>query len=134
MEYAKDNRVSQLPGSKIEQDRELSRELSYEEGSQYRAAAARCNFLAIDRPDIQFSSKEASKFMSSPRECDWDMIYKIARYLKGLPRLKHVFKTNGDIRFVDAHVDSDWAGDKISRKSTTGCAIKYGNHSPNIFA
>ena len=80
IKYAEDNKTSRIPGSKTDQDRELFAELTSDEASQYRAAAARCNFLAIDRPDIQFASKEASKYMSSPRECDWDMIRKIARY------------------------------------------------------
>ena len=75
------DKSSKIPGSKSETNREDSPELGHQESTQYRAAAARCNFLAIDRPDIQYSSKEASKYMSCPRECDWELVIKIARYL-----------------------------------------------------
>lgn len=129
-----DDKISKVPGSKCDNDRELSPELSPQESTQYRAAAARCNFLAIDRPDIQYASKEASKYMSNPRQCDWDLIIKIARYLKFRPRLKHVFSLNHDMEFVDACVDSDWAGDKISRKSTTGAILKVGGHAVKTYS
>ncbi len=41
------------------------------EASEYRASSARLNYLALDRPDILFASKEVSRRMSSPRNGDW---------------------------------------------------------------
>ena len=41
-------------------------ELGPRESSEYRTAAARLNYLALDRPDILFASKECSRRMSSP--------------------------------------------------------------------
>ena len=38
-------------------------ELGSREASEYRAAAARFNYLALDRPDILFASKECSRRM-----------------------------------------------------------------------
>lgn len=38
-----------------------------------------------------------------------------------------MFYTKHDMEFIDVYVDSDWAGDKISRKSTTGAILKVGN-------
>ena len=135
MQYAPDNRQTVITGCKVTDDqRQNSRELTYEEGTLYRAATARCNFLAIDRPDIQFASKEASKYMSCPREIDWQNIYRISRYLKSHPRLKHVYYANRDIRFVDVFVDSDWAGDNITRKSTTGAVIKLGGFTVKTYS
>ena len=32
----------------------------------YRAIAARCKYVAADRPDIQFASKELCRWMASP--------------------------------------------------------------------
>ena len=63
--------------------------------------------------------------MSCPREIDWQKIYQISRYLKNFPRLKHIYHIGGSTEYIDVFVDSDWAGDEISRKSTTGAAIKY---------
>ena len=45
-------------------------ELCPKEASKYRAAAARLNYLALDRPDILFASKECSRRMSAPRNGD----------------------------------------------------------------
>ena len=78
MALVKDGRTSAITGSKSSINRDSSRELSASECTQYRAATARCNFLAIDRPDIQFAVKEVSRFMSSPRVCDLDNVQKIA--------------------------------------------------------
>ena len=42
-----------------------------EQQTQYRAIAARVNFLAVDRPDLQYASKETSRLMSSPTNGAW---------------------------------------------------------------
>ncbi len=72
--------------------------------------------------------------MSSPHKCDLVFIYRIARYLRANPRLKHVFKVGGSLYFCDVIVDSDWAGDKVSRKSTTGCVLKFGDHTVKTYS
>ena len=111
----------------LAQGREQSPEVSQQDSTRYRVATARCNFLAIDRPDIQFSSKEAPKYISSPRQSDFDMVIKLSRYLRSNPRKKHTFPTdcNNDLHYIDVFVDSDWAGDNINRKSTTCVVIKF---------
>ncbi len=38
----------------------------------YRACAARCNFLGLDRPDVQYAAKEVSRGMSKPTGDDMD--------------------------------------------------------------
>ena len=48
---------SKIPGSKYFQNCEHSPGVSQQDSTRYRAVIARCNFLATDRPDIQFSSK-----------------------------------------------------------------------------
>ena len=52
------------------------------EGSQFRAVAARGNYLGQDRMDMQFAAKEISRFMSKPEEQDWRSAKSLARYLK----------------------------------------------------
>ena len=46
-------------------------ELGPREASEYRAAAARLNYLVLDRPDIIFASKECSRRMPAPRNGEW---------------------------------------------------------------
>ena len=43
-------------------------ELDRSDTSAYRASAARCNFLGLDRPDIQYAAKEVSRYMSKPMQ------------------------------------------------------------------
>ena len=50
-----------------------------QDASLYRAAVARTNFLAQDRCNLQFASKECSRWMSSPRVGDWALITRIGR-------------------------------------------------------
>ena len=57
------------------------------EASEYRAATARLNYLALDRPDILVASKECSRRISAPRNGDWTALKRVARYLVGKPRL-----------------------------------------------
>ena len=86
------------------------------------------NFFAIDRPDIQYSAKEDSKYVSSLRECDWSMVYKLDRYLRHKLCFKHVFTVcqQTDIQNINVYVDSDCVGGNMNRKSTTGVAIRLG--------
>ena len=45
------------------------------------------NYFAVDRPDLQFAVKEAAREMSSPKQRSLALVRKMARYLKGEPRL-----------------------------------------------
>ena len=49
---------------------------------KYRAIAARANYLAQDRIDVQFAAKEVSRLMSKPEGEDWRKVKRLGRYLK----------------------------------------------------
>ena len=53
----------------------------------FRSVAARGNYLAQDRPDVQYAAKEISRFMSNPEEKDWRKAKRMARYPKGEGRM-----------------------------------------------
>eukprot|EP00972_Heterocapsa_arctica_P073465 10849977-Heterocapsa_arctica.AAC.1 len=59
------------PGNKDRKPHSDEEELQGEEATAYRAAAARANYLAMDRADIQFAAKEVCRRMATPRRCDW---------------------------------------------------------------
>ena len=61
--------------------------LSADDTTACRAIAARCNFLAIDRADLQHATMEACRFMANPRKTDWELLGRIGRYLKERPRM-----------------------------------------------
>jgi hypothetical protein len=105
-----------------------SKLLSQGRATQFRSAAARCNYLASDRPDIQFATKETSRGMANPTEGDWAKLKRLARYLKAVPRLTQWFARQEMPGDVICFTDSDWAGCKRTRKSTSGGGIRVGSH------
>ena len=96
--------------------------------THFRQLIARCNFLCQDRADIQYAVKEAAKGMATPRKSDHDKLLRIAKYLKGKPRYVVVFRPQRDVDMINAFSDSDFAGDQITRKSTSGGTVCVGNH------
>ena len=66
-------------------------ELGIEEQRVYRGQAARCNYMSVDRPDLIYASKEASRQMSKPTIEDRWRMGKIGKYLRGYPRLVQKF-------------------------------------------
>ena len=98
------------------------------EATRYRALVARLNYLALDRPDIQVGVKEAAKKMFAQRASDWKLLKRLGRYLKGHPRAVQVFVWQDTPAELVTYVDSDWAGDRGSRKSTSGGMVFRGHH------
>ena len=78
-------------GQKIEVVEELF-ELSAKEARWFRGVAARCNYLAQDRVDLQYATKEASRRMAKPRQADFALLKRLGRYLLGAPRLVQLFR------------------------------------------
>jgi hypothetical protein len=110
--------------TQVTADHELQKDLH----TAFRAAAARANYLAADRPDAQFAAKEVCRWMSAPTASAWNALKRLVRYLVGLPRL--VFRyADQAIDAVDAYADTDWAGCARTRKSTSGGCVMLGAHA-----
>ena len=99
------------------------------QATQYRGFAARLNFLAQDRPDLLYASKEASRRMSGPCAGDWGLLKRIGRYLVRVPRMQQLFEWQEMPDMLRTYVDSDWAGCKTSAKSTSGGVVCLGAHT-----
>ena len=95
----------------------------------YRALSARCNFLAQDRTDIGFSSKELCREFAVPNRNSYARLKRLVRYLVGLPRLVYNFKYQDLPTNVDIYTDTDFAGCKETRRSTSGGVIMLGSHT-----
>ena len=114
---------------KLEQLASQSYALCPEEATMYRALAARANFLAQDRVDIAFSCKELCLEFSVPSRDPFAKLKRVVRYLAGLPRLVYKFDFQDLPSRADIYTDTDFAGCKISRRSTSGGLICLGNHT-----
>ena len=96
--------------------------------TQYKSIVARANYLSMDRPDIQYAVKKLATSMSEPCNKTWNELKRLGRYLKGKPMLviKYDWQEPTDLR--TSYSDRDWAGDRKSRKSTSGGIIQIGSH------
>jgi hypothetical protein len=107
---------------------EWQEEMRGAEATKYRGWTARCNFLAQDRPELLYSTKEASRSMAAPRSEDFAKIKRMTRFLKGCPRMVQMFEWQDPVSEVIVYSDADWAGCGETRKSTSGGAVMIGKH------
>ena len=103
-------------------------ELPASEATEFRACVARLNFLGQDSPELQFPAKELSKLMSRPRVGSWALLKRTVRFLVGRSAVVWRYPWQEEVGRVCAFADSDWAGDRRSRKSTSGGAVLIGDH------
>ena len=111
----------ELLAQQISEDKELPASKC----TAYRARAARGNFLAIDRHDAQFASKELCRWMSKPTEPVMSGIKRMCRYLGGKPRRVFLYPFQ-DADTVDCYSDTGWSGCTRTRKSTSGGCLMLG--------
>jgi hypothetical protein len=93
----------------------------------FRSGAARANYLAMDRPELAFATKELCRRMSAPTVSDAAALRRVARYLADEQRLVYTFawQHHGSLRVF---VDTDFAGRLRTRKSTSGGCAMLGCH------
>ena len=89
---------------------------------------ARGNYLSQDRSDVQFAVKELSRGMSSPTVMDRNQLKTFGRYLLDRPRVITFFRYQDEVTIIDGWADSDYAGCRRTRKSTSGGVIMLGGH------
>jgi hypothetical protein len=102
--------------------------LDHERFKKYQSICARANFLAVDRMDIQFATKECCRAMSKPTVRNWAQLKRLGRYLIGRKRLIYRYDFQDDVRMVTTYSDANWASNKADRKSTSGGMIMHGQH------
>ena len=95
--------------------------------TQFRALAARANYISVDRPDAQFAIKELCREMSAPTEDSWARLKRVVRYFRDRPRVVLEFKWQDMPSSVDIFTDANWAGCRQARKSTSGGCIVFGS-------
>jgi hypothetical protein len=71
------------------------------------------------RPDLSFVISVLSRFLHVPTKKHWDAAKRVLRYVKSTLEYNIVYVASGN-REIVGYSDSEWAGDLISRKSTSG--------------
>ena len=90
------------------------------EKERYQGMTGSIMFSIVEtRPDIAFATSVAARFAKNPGHQHTEAVKTILRYLKG-SRERGITFGGHDKLLVEGYSDSDWAGDKDSRKSTSG--------------
>lgn len=92
----------------------------------YRKAVGSLLYLSNKtRPDLAFATNVASRCLDNPEKKDIIRVKRILRYLKGTPSDGIIFSKSGTCN-VTGYSDSDYAGDLMTRRSTTGLIVFLG--------
>ena len=148
-----------------EGEEEEDKAMNHQDAKRFRSLVARLNYLANDRPDLQFSVRVVSQHMASPKEKHWRSLKRIARYIKRHPEMKYTFewqrmprgvtvqtrkwnkeeeeeeeeevkdmlkeeKEREELQATKVRVqtDSDWATERLTRRSVSAGAMYIGRH------
>ncbi|KAL2233630.1 UNVERIFIED_CONTAM: Retrovirus-related Pol polyprotein from transposon TNT 1-94 [Sesamum indicum] len=81
--------------------------------------------MVCTRPDVAYSISCLSRFMSNPGPPHWEALKWLLRYLRGSENIGIMFsKHSNDTRLV-GYVDSNYANDRDSRKSTSSYVFTF---------
>jgi hypothetical protein len=84
----------------------------------YRSMIGSLLYVTASRPDVMFSVCMCARFQVSPRESHLKVIKRILRYLKHTQDVGLWYPKAASFELV-GYSDSDYAGDKVERKSTS---------------
>ena len=104
--------------------------------SLFRAVVGKLQYITGVRPYLMLATKCLSYKLASPTLADLTRAKKVLRYLKGtrglnlyltIPALKPN-DLNKTLKHITGYFDADWAGDPVTRKSTS-CILCYVDQS-----
>ncbi|KAJ9548153.1 hypothetical protein OSB04_020696 [Centaurea solstitialis] len=87
--------------------------------STYKGMIGSLLYLTASRPDIMYATCLCARYQADPKESHRKAVKRIFRYLKGTPNLALWYPMDSGFDLT-AFSDSDFAGCKLDRKSTTG--------------
>jgi hypothetical protein len=85
----------------------------------YREAIGSLIYLMVGiRPDIAFALSQLSKFVESPTRTHWTAVTRILRYVKQTRNHGLCYRSSDSFK-IEGYCDSDWGGDRSTRRSTS---------------
>ena len=115
---------------RIEMEGNATDLLSPEQATTFRALAARGNFLSQDRVDVSFATKELCREFAAPANSSNLRLKRLARFLIDARRLvyRYDWSTEDIGSELTVFVDTDFAGCRVTRRSTNGGVMMRGSH------
>ncbi|XP_028117081.1 uncharacterized protein LOC114314794 [Camellia sinensis] len=102
-------------------------DLPFSNPSLYRSIVGGLQYLTITRLDLAFAVNFACQYMHQPLVRHFVMVKRLLRYLKDT--LGYGLQFSPGPLTLHAILDSDWVGDFLDRRSTTGLCVFLG---PNL--
>ena len=95
----------------------------------YRAIVGKLLWLALIRPDISLATEELSRDLTAPTTESVTKVKHLLKFISGTrdycQRLRpSVTMSDSDCTLGHCYVDSDWAGCRTTRKSTSGTVVQ----------
>ena len=88
---------------------------------EYQSKVGSLLYLATHtRPDIAYSCAAFSRYLSNPSPQHLKGVNRIFHYLKGTINLGIMYDRNNSHQELHGYCDSDWGGDRGTRRSTSG--------------
>jgi hypothetical protein len=114
----KDAKLAKTPMG-IDEHLDLNKEGKFVDQKAYRPMIGSLLYLCATRPDIMLSMCMYARFQSDPKECHLVTVKRILRYLVSTPCFG-IWYPKGSTFGLIGYSDSDYAGCKVDRKSTSG--------------
>ena len=80
------------------------------------------------RPDLAYSISLLSRFMSNHEKVHWEALKYVLKYINSSLNVGLIFEKRSDTLDLVGYVDSDFVGDRDSRKSTTSYFFTLGGN------
>ena len=97
-----------------------------DEKLRYQSAVGSLMYAMLGtRPDIAYAVSAVSRYASNPNSSHWTAVKRIFRYLRHSLDLRLTF--SGPLQPLVGYTDADWAGDKDTRRSTSGYIFNLGS-------
>jgi len=97
------------------------------DSTKYRGLIGSLLYLTASRPDIQFGVCLCVRFQSNPKESHFKAAKRILKYLKGTTNVGIWYPNEYNIA-LSGFSDSDYAGCKLDKKSTSGTCHLLGSN------
>ena len=121
------------PGFKVDEKELTLREkevpLESQDATRYRSCVMRLSYLALDRADLGEPVKCLARSMAKPTPGSLRDLKNVARYLLGTKHMAlHLWRRTFP-KCISTYVDNDFAGCRLTRRSTTGMVQMVGGHA-----
>ena len=97
------------------------------DSTTYRSLMGSLRYLTHTRRDLMFCIRYLSRYMESPSKEHFTSAKRVLRYVKGTLNLGLSYKQGRELSLV-GYCDSDYRGDSVDRKSTSGAFFFLGNN------